>query len=72
MHWRAATALGIFLFLIFVLGGTLDESYGSGPPYFSRTVNMDKWSDPTPQLLYFSIPGAVLIVVLILPLFRRR
>ncbi|MBB6051790.1 hypothetical protein HNQ39_003600 [Armatimonas rosea] len=72
MHWRAVAALGFFFFTLLTLWGTYDEAYGSGPPYYNRTVNMDKWSDPTPQLLYFSIPGAVLIIVLILPLFRRR
>lgn len=39
-----------------VIGGVatylaLSESYGSGPPYFGRTQNMDKWSDPIPVLV---------------------
>lgn len=29
----------------------LYEAYGSGPPYFSRTTNMDKWKDPLPYLI---------------------
>ncbi len=28
----------------------LTEAYGSGPPYYGRTTNMDKWSDPLPLL----------------------
>jgi hypothetical protein len=28
----------------------LSEAYGSGPPYYSRTTNMDKWSSPIPVL----------------------
>jgi len=29
----------------------LMEAYGSGPPYYSRTTNMDKWESPLPVLL---------------------
>nr|WKF59773.1 hypothetical protein HUO10_004284 [Paraburkholderia busanensis] len=28
----------------------LQEAYGSGPPHFSRTTNMDKWTNPFPVL----------------------
>ncbi|MGF6666045.1 hypothetical protein QF000_007713 [Paraburkholderia atlantica] len=28
----------------------LNEAYGSGEPYYSRTTNMDKWTDPLPML----------------------
>ncbi|ADG16092.1 hypothetical protein HDG35_002623 [Paraburkholderia sp. JPY681] len=28
----------------------LNETYGSGEPYYSRTTNMDKWTDPLPML----------------------
>ena len=28
----------------------LSEAYGSGPPYYGRTQNMDKWTDPIPVL----------------------
>lgn len=31
-------------------GINLVEAYGSGEPYYSRTTNMDKWSDPLPAL----------------------
>ena len=30
---------------------SLVEAYGSGPPYYSRTTNMDKWSNPLPILI---------------------
>lgn len=33
------------------------ESYGSGPPYYGRTTNMDKWTDPVPGLLAIDLPG---------------
>lgn len=28
----------------------LQEVYGGGPPYYSRTTNMDKWTNPLPTL----------------------
>lgn len=33
----------------------LSEAYGSGPPYFGRTENMDKWKDPVPYLVVFDL-----------------
>jgi len=36
----------------------LVEAYGSDAPYYSRSANMDKWTDPLPML------GAVDTVVL--------
>jgi len=48
----------------------LNEAYGSGEPYYSRTTNMDKWTDPLPVLA--TVDGAaVLIVVAGLVLWRR-
>ncbi|MGF6968311.1 hypothetical protein OKW43_005339 [Paraburkholderia sp. WC7.3g] len=38
----------------------LNEAYGSGEPYFSRTTNMDKWSDPLPVL---AVVDSVVVVV---------
>jgi hypothetical protein len=29
----------------------LEEAFGNGPPYYGRTANMDKWSNPVPVLL---------------------
>ena len=26
----------------------LSEAYGDGPPYYGRTVNLDKWTSPLP------------------------
>lgn len=31
-------------------GLNLIEAYGSGEPYYSRTTNMDKWTNPLPAL----------------------
>lgn len=33
------------------------ESYGAGPPYYGRTTNMDKWTNPVPGLLAIDLPG---------------
>jgi hypothetical protein len=33
----------------------LNEAYGSGPPYYGRTVNMDKWESPLPALLIIQV-----------------
>ena len=33
------------------------ESYGTGPPYYGRTTNMDKWTSPVPGLLAIDLPG---------------
>ena len=30
---------------------SLSEAYGGGPPYYSRSTNMDKWSNPLPVLI---------------------
>ena len=47
----------------------LIEAYGSGPPFFGRTTNMDKWSSPWPTIGAVSAV-AVLLAFLIAP--RRR
>jgi hypothetical protein len=35
----------------------LTEAYGSGPPYYGRTENMDKWVNPFPGLIYVNFAG---------------
>jgi hypothetical protein len=48
----------------------LSEAFGDGPPYFSRTTNMDKWTNPLPILL--AIDTAVLMLTALgLVLIRR-
>ena len=46
------------VFLLALAFGTsidlLAEAYGEGPPYYGRTTNMDKWSDPWPVVLMMS------------------
>ncbi len=64
-------ALGLLAATAQVNYASLVEAYGSGPPYFGRTTNMDKWSSPWPGLLM--IDGFVLlIVVAAVAMFLRR
>ncbi len=50
--------------------GTVDfaivtEYYGSGPPYYGRTVNMDKWTSPVSSLLLINAGGLVTIALIV-------
>jgi hypothetical protein len=42
----------------------LIESYGSGPPYYNRTTNMDKWSSPIPFLITLDIIALGIIILI--------
>jgi hypothetical protein len=44
----------------------LVDAYGSGPPYYSRSVNMDKWTNPLPYL----IPVDALLIGLVVVALR--
>lgn len=44
----ALTVLGFAAWLTY---DQVIEFYGSGPPYFGRTTNMDKWQNPLPMLV---------------------
>lgn len=37
------------------------EAFGSGPPYYSRTTNMDKWQNPTIFLVTFNLVSVLII-----------
>lgn len=50
-HVWIGTILFVAIAGVVALNGfNLVEAYGSGAPYYSRTTNMDKWSDPLPAL----------------------
>ena len=49
---------------------SLKDAYGSGPPYYGRTTNMDKWVNPLPMLAL--LDGIALLVVLGLGALSRR
>lgn len=41
----------LILFVAYVNFDAITGAFGEGPPYFSRTTNMDKWENPIPVLL---------------------
>ena len=52
-----ALAIAIVGYLAWATFDVVAESYGSGPPYYGRTTNMDKWTSPVPGLLAIDLPG---------------
>lgn len=44
------TVMLVFAGVAWLHAVQLDEAYGSGPPYYGRTTNMDKWESPLPLL----------------------
>ena len=50
-------ALALVGYLAWATFDVVAESYGSGPPYYGRTTNMDKWTSPVPGLLAIDLPG---------------
>ena len=65
-------ALGLFTATAYINYVSLVEAYGSGPPYFGRTTNMDKWSDPLPGLLLLDALVLLIAAVAILQFLRRK
>ncbi|RQS22558.1 hypothetical protein [Burkholderia sp. Bp8998] len=64
-------ALLILLAPVFAFNAiNLSEAYGDGPPYYARTTNMDKWTDPLPLLGV--IDGAMLVAIGAYCLWIRR
>lgn len=52
LGWLSYLASAAFVLIAVVATYlSLTEAYGSGPPYFGRTQNMDKWTDPVPVLV---------------------
>ena len=44
-------ALAVAAFGVWIIYINLDEAYGSGPPHYSMTTNMDKWNSPWPLVI---------------------
>ena len=59
---------GLIVFNIF----NLIEAYGSGPPYYSRTTNMDKWENPLPILFSIDAIAAAVITLSFLIVNKRK
>ena len=61
--WRLAIACTTAALLIAGLYADyliITEYYGDGPPYYGRTVNMDKWRDPMP---FLALANIILVIV---------
>ena len=56
-------ALVIAITALWAGWGIWTEAYGSGPPYYGRTTNMDKWTSPLPTLTALGI-GAFILTAL--------
>lgn len=48
----------------------LAEAFGDGAPYYGRTTNMDKWSDPVPVLA--AVDAIYLVTIALFVYFSRR
>jgi hypothetical protein len=55
-----AAAIALIAVLAWTNYQVIVEAYGSGPPYYGRTTNMDKWTDPVPGLVTIDLPGVIL------------
>ncbi len=78
MSRSSVARLSVCLILLMLVGlvavfnfANLSEAYGDGPPYFSRTTNMDKWTNPFPILIAVDV-AALILVALCIVLIRRR
>ena len=66
----------VIILLILIIGVAyfnyvaIVEAFGSGPPYFSQTTNMDKWTNPLPYLIVLDV--AVLLIVYYLQFYRKK
>jgi hypothetical protein len=52
--------------------GMVAEYYGDGPPYYGRTVNMDKWSSPLPLLAVVNLGALAVAGVIVRATVRRN
>ncbi|AOJ78899.1 MULTISPECIES: hypothetical protein [Burkholderia] len=49
---------------------SLNAAYGDGPPYYARSTDMDKWTNPLP--LPGMVDGAMLVVIAAYRSWLRR
>lgn len=61
----SAIAMVLALFCIWQSAAVLSEAFGSGPPYYGRTTNMDKWQNPLPLLIPLDLLGAAAAFALV-------
>jgi len=60
-------SFGCVIWVIFVIHINIDTiigAYGSGPPYYGRTTNMDKWESPLAALAILDILSITMICII--------
>jgi hypothetical protein len=68
----AAGLLAVSVALIAFNVINLSEAFGSGPPYYGRTTNMDKWTNPLPVLAAVDVVGVFIVASGFYFLKRKR
>lgn len=71
--WRVLVTCAVIAIASWLHVIQLVEAYGSGPPYYSLTTNMDKWGSPIPFLI--GVNGTALTVLAFVwgpPILRAR
>lgn len=74
-RFRVSLYCGVLLVVLFVGAFNvlnLNEAYGDGPPYYARTINMDKWTDPRPALAAIDAVTVLLIAAVVYVARRNR
>lgn len=69
---RLVLVVGVLLAVAFVNYSLIVEAFGSGPPHYGRTTNMDKWSDPRPALLALDVFALIAVAAIWKLVGRRR
>lgn len=54
-------ALVLIAFVVAINITDIREAFGDGSPYYGRTTNMDKWSNPVPMLAMVDIATVVVV-----------
>lgn len=65
----------VFCLTAYVNYDNISGAFGSGPPHYDRTTNMDKWQNPMPYLVGLNLVALAVILVLsrwALKLWRSR
>jgi hypothetical protein len=69
--WRWLVALLALVAAIWFSASSLSEAYGAGPPYHSRSTNMDKWESPVPMVVGVDVAALAFAALLLAPALRR-
>jgi hypothetical protein len=69
--WRWMFATLVLTAAAWVTVTRITEAFGAGPPYYSRTTNMDKWENPTPMLVAVDLTALVVVGMLLAARPRR-